>query len=152
MRYLDEMKGTPHAMTIHIARTDADKLACFPVLKELRTHLEKDEFLPQLRRLEAQDYQLAFVRDEGEVTAVAGFWVSEAFAYGKYMHVYDLVTGANVRSKGHGAALIGFLKTLARDAGCVQLHLDSGVQRFEAHKFYLREGFRIASHHFAMDL
>ena len=139
-------------MTINLARTDADKLACFPVLKELRTQLEEADFLPQLRRLEAQDYQLAFVRDEGEVTAVAGFWVSEALAYGKYMHVYDLVTGANVRSKGHGAALMDFLKTLARDAGCVQLHLDSGVQRFEAHKFYLREGFRISSHHFAMDL
>ena len=139
-------------MTIDLARTDADKLACFPVLKELRTHLEEAEFLPQLRRLEAQDYQLAFVRDGGEVTAVAGFWVSEAFAYGKYMHVYDLVTGASARSKGHGAALIDFLKSLAKDAGCVQLHLDSGVQRFAAHKFYLREGFRIASHHLMMDL
>ena len=139
-------------MTIDLARTDADKLACFPVLKELRTHLEEADFLPQLRRLEAQDYQLAFVRDEGQVTAVAGFWLSEMFAYGKYMYVYDLVTGANARSKGHGAALMDFLKTLARDAGCEQLHLDSGVQRFAAHKFYLREGFRIASHHFAMDL
>ncbi len=139
-------------MTTHIARTDADKLACFPVLKELRTHLEETDFLPQLRRLEAQDYQLAFVRDEDKVTAVAGFWVSEAFAYGKYMHVYDLVTGANARSKGHGAALVNFLKSLAKAEGCAQLHLDSGVQRFEAHKFYLREGFRIASHHFAVDL
>lgn len=139
-------------MTIDLARTDADKLACFSVLKELRTHLEEADFLPQLKRLEAQDYQLAFVRDDQQVTAVAGFWVSEAFAYGKYLHVYDLVTGAAARSRGHGAALIDFLKTLAKDAGCVQLHLDSGVQRFSAHKFYLREGFRIASHHFALDL
>lgn len=139
-------------MTIDLARTDADKLACFPVLKELRTHLEEADFMTQLRRLEAQDYQLAFVRDEGQVAAVAGFWVSEAFAYGKYMHVYDLVTGEGARSQGHGAALMDFLKTLARDAGCAQLHLDSGVQRFAAHKFYLREGFRIASHHFALDL
>lgn len=139
-------------MTIDLARTDADKLACFPVLKELRTHLEEADYLPQLERLEAQDYQLAFVRDEGRVTAVAGFWLSEAFAYGKYMHVYDLVTSEGVRSRGHGAALMDFLKVLARDSGCTQLHLDSGVQRFAAHRFYLREGFRIASHHFAVDL
>ena len=139
-------------MTIDLARTDADKLACFPVLKELRTHLTEAEFLPQLRRLEAQDYRLAFVRDAGVVTAVAGFWVSEAFAYGKYLHVYDLVTGAAARSRGHGAALLHFLKTLAQDAGCRELHLDSGVQRFGAHRFYLREGFRIASHHFVTDL
>ncbi len=139
-------------MTVLLARTDADKLACFPVLKELRTHLEETDFLPLLRRLEAQEYQLAFVRDEDKVTAVAGFWISEAFAYGKYMYVYDLVTSANARSRGRGAALMAFLKTLAKDADCVQLHLDSGVQRFEAHKFYLREGFRISGHHFAMDL
>ena len=139
-------------MTIDLARTDADKLACFPVLKELRTHLEEADFMTQLRRLEAQDYQLAFVRDGGRVTAVAGFWISEMFAYGKYMYVYDLVTSADARSRGYGAALMDFLKTLAQDAGCAQLHLDSGVQRFAAHRFYLREGFRIASHHFALDL
>ncbi len=139
-------------MTIDLARTDADKLACFPVLKELRTHLEEADFMTQLRRLEAQDYQLAFVRDGGRVTAVAGFWISEMFAYGKYMYVYDLVTSADARSRGYGAALMDFLKTSAQDAGCAQLHLDSGVQRFAAHRFYLREGFRIASHHFALDL
>ena len=108
--------------------------------------------LLQLKRLEAQDYQLAFVQGGEQVVAVAGFWTGEAFAYGKYMHVYDLVTSEAGRSHGHGKLLLGFLKTLARGAGCMQLHLDSGVQRFAAHKFYLREGFVIASHHFVMTL
>ena len=135
-------------MNIKLAQTDAEKLACFPVLKELRTHLEEAEFSPQLRRLETQDYQLAYVENEGQVVAVAGFWISEAFAYGKYMHVYDLVTSSAARSKGYSKALMDYLKDLAREAGCAQLHLDSGVQRFRAHKFYLREGFIISSHHF----
>ncbi len=139
-------------MNVKLAQTDAEKLACFPVLKELRHHLQEAEFLPQLERLEAQDYQLAFVKGGGQVMAVAGFWVSEAFAYGKYMHVYDLVTSEAARSSGNGKLLLEFLKSLARDAGCVQLHLDSGVQRFAAHKFYLREGFVISSHHFVMTL
>ena len=139
-------------MNIKLARTDAEKLACFPVMKELRTHLEESEFLPQLKRLEAQAYQLVYVEDEGRVVAVAGFWLSEAFAYGKYMHVYDLVTSETARSKGYSKALLGYLKTLAKEAGCAQLHLDSGVQRFRAHKFYLREGFIISSHHFQMVL
>ncbi len=135
-------------MNIKLAQTDAEKLACFPVLKELRTHLEKTEFLPQLKRLETQDYQLVYVEDGGRVVAVAGFWLSEALAYGKYMHVYDLVTSETGRSKGYSKALMNYLKDLAREAGCVQLHLDSGVQRFRAHKFYLREGFVISGHHF----
>lgn len=139
-------------MKIELAQTDAEKLACFPILKELRTHLEEAEFLPQLKRLETQDYQLAYVEDKGRVVAVAGFWLSEAFAYGKYMHVYDLVTSETARSAGYSKALIDYLKDLAREAGCLQLHLDSGVQRFRAHKFYLREGFVIASHHFQQAL
>lgn len=139
-------------MTVKIAHTEAEKRACFPVLKELRTHLEEPDFLPQLKRQEAHGYQLAFVQDAGEVVAVAGFWLDEAFAYGRYMYVHDLVTSAGARSAGHGRALMDFLKEFAKDAGCVQLHLDSGVQRFAAHKFYLREGFHIASHHFQLVL
>ncbi len=37
--------------------------------------------------------------------------------------------------------MISWLKSHARQLGCNQLHLDSGVQRFSAHRFYLREGF-----------
>ena len=139
-------------MSVKLAQTDAEKRACFPVLKELRTHLREATFLRQLERQEAQGYQLAFVEASGQVVAVAGFWVNEAFAYGRYMYVYDLVTSERARSGGHGRALLEFLKALAEDAGCAQLHLDSGVQRFRAHRFYLREGFIISGHHFQLVL
>jgi GNAT superfamily N-acetyltransferase len=139
-------------VSVKVAQTDAEKLACFPVMKELRTHLEEAEFMPQLERQEAQGYRLAFVEKNGQVVAAAGFWVNEAFAYGRYMYVYDLVTSERARSGGHGRALLEFLKALARDAGCAQLHLDSGVQRFRAHRFYLREGFVISGHHFQLVL
>ncbi len=139
-------------MNIKLAETDAEKLACFPVLKELRTHLEEANFLPQLRRQEAQDYQLAYVEDEGLIVALAGFWISEMFAYGKYLYIYDLVTRETARSKGYSRALMDYLKATAKEADCAQLHLDSGVQRFRAHKFYLREGFVISSHHFQLVL
>ena len=37
----------------------------------------------------------------------------------------------------------------ARAAGCSVLDLDSGVQRRDAHRFYMREGLTISSFHFA---
>jgi hypothetical protein len=40
----------------------------------------------------------------------------------------------------------------ARAAGCGELHLDSGVQRFAAHRFYLRERMEIMAHHFRLKL
>ena len=81
---------------------------------------------------------------------VAGFVVGTKLAWGHHIYVDDLVTAENRRSKGAGAKMIAWLKSHARQLGCNQLHLDSGVQRFAAHRFYLREGFNIDSHHFSI--
>jgi hypothetical protein len=40
----------------------------------------------------------------------------------------------------------------ARAAGCIKLELDSGVQRFAAHRFYLTKRMIISSHHFSLEL
>ncbi|MEY2409926.1 MAG: hypothetical protein QOF48_2596 [Verrucomicrobiota bacterium] len=136
-----------------LAQTDADILGCFDVLSELRPHLQQGEFVERVRRQEREGgYQLAFVRDDQRVTAVAGFRICEFLAWGKILYVDDLVTASNNRSRGHGGQLIRWLADQARGAGCVQLHLDSGVQRFDAHRFYLRHRMDITAHHFALKL
>ncbi|MEZ9410027.1 GNAT family N-acetyltransferase, partial [Vibrio lentus] len=84
------------------------------------------------------------------VLAAAGFSVGEKLAWGKHIYIEDLVTNAQFRSSGVGKFIIDWFKTYALESGCEQIHLDSGVQRFPAHKFYLREGFNIASHHFSI--
>lgn len=63
-----------------------------------------------------------------------------------------LVTRAADHGAGYGSALFDWLTNEARSAGCAQLHLDSGVQRFGAHRFYLHKGLDITSHHFAVQL
>jgi hypothetical protein len=40
----------------------------------------------------------------------------------------------------------------ARREGCRALHLDSGVQRFAAHRFYLGKRMEITSRHFGLAL
>ena len=68
------------------------------------------------------------------------------------MYIDDLVTDASRRSSGHGAKLLRWLRQTACEAGCAELHLDSGVQRHDAHRFYLVHGMKIASHHFSEEL
>jgi hypothetical protein len=51
-----------------------------------------------------------------------------------------------------GGALFDWLVQLAREHECRELHLDSGVQRFDAHRFYLGKRMHITSHHFALKL
>jgi GNAT superfamily N-acetyltransferase len=62
------------------------------------------------------------------------------------------VTRAADRSRGYGDQLLDWLVDHACGLGCDQLHLDSGVQRFAAHRFYLRNRMDITAHHFALKL
>jgi hypothetical protein len=55
------------------AKTDREILSCFDVMNELRTQLKREEFLQTVRAMEVDGYRLAFIEDEGDVVAVAGF-------------------------------------------------------------------------------
>lgn len=140
-------------MGIRLAETDAEVRACFPVMAALRTELrDEDAFLARVRLQERTGYRLACCEEDGRVAAVAGFRIGENLAWRRFLYVDDLVTLPERRSRGHGKALLDWLADHARSEGCGQLHLDSGTQRTEAHRFYEREGFRASSLHFRRDL
>lgn len=139
-------------MDIQIAETDTNISACYPVMRELRPHLEETEFLPLVRKLENAGYRLAFVQQSEGVVAVAGFWIRENLAWGRFLYVDDLVTLASHRSQGIGSRLLTWLREYAAQEGCRQLHLDSGTQRKDAHRFYDREGMSLFGYHFAENL
>ncbi len=137
---------------IRLAESEEDVAACFPVMQELRTHLEREEFLRRVRLQRREGYELACLSAGGAVRAAAGFRVIHNLFSGRVLYVDDLVTGAAHRSQGHGAALLGWLVERARALGCDSLELDSGVQRFAAHRFYLLHRMEISSHHFRREL
>ena len=103
-----------------------------------------------VRSMQGEGYELAFVEDANEVKAVAGFRVFSKLSAGRTLYVDDLVTTASARSQGYGDILFDWLVATARERGCLQLDLDSGVQRFDAHRFYLRKRMHISSHHFSL--
>lgn len=135
---------------IHEAQSDTDILRCFPVMHELRPHLLHDEFVSRIRRQMTAGYRLAFAARNGEIMAVAGYRFFEMLAWGKAMYVDDLVSTETSRGHGFGSRLFDWLVELACKSGCDQFHLDSGVHRFAAHRFYLHKGLDITSHHFAL--
>jgi GNAT superfamily N-acetyltransferase len=137
-------------MTVRIAESDADLRRVSPVLLQLRPAFDEAGLIAQIRQQSRAGYRVAYVESDGQVLCVAGFVIGTKLAWGRHLYVDDLVTAEGERSKGAGAMLIAWLKAYAREQGCGQLHLDSGVQRFAAHRFYLREGFNIASHHFSI--
>jgi GNAT superfamily N-acetyltransferase len=139
-------------MEVRHAQSDDEIRSCHPVMRQLRADYGADELVTKVRRQEPDGYRLAMLVDDGAVVAVAGYRIAENLAWGKYLYVDDLVTDDARRSKGYGQHLLAAVEGIAREAGCDELHLDSGVQRFAAHRFYLRYGMDIKSHHFSMDL
>jgi GNAT superfamily N-acetyltransferase len=122
-------------------------------MHQLRPHLVEADFVRRVRGMQQREgFQLAFVEDGGAVHAVAGYRYYEKLFSGKNLYVDDLVTAASQRSRGYGRALLGWLAAEAKRRGCDQLELDSGVQRFEAHRFYFRERMHVSAYHFVRSL
>ena len=120
------------------------------MLLHLRTQYDEDSLLAQIHLQQSERIQIAYVEKDGDVLCVAGFVIGNKLAWQKQIYVNEFVTIAAVQSTGAGKFIMDWLKNYAREQGCQQLHLDSAVQRFAAHKFYLREGFEINSHHFGI--
>jgi len=138
---------------IAIAGTTEEIRRCFPVMRELRTHIsDQEKFVERVMRQQKQGYQLAFLEADGEIRAVAGYRFLESLFSGKNLYVDDLVTRDADRSLGYGGQLLDWLADQARVNNCETLELDSGVQRFDAHRFYFSKRMSISSYHFRTKL
>lgn len=147
------MEETSHTYHIVQAISEEQIMATQTVMRELRPHVPVDEYVVIVRRLmETNGYHLVALYDQEVVRAVAGYRFLEMLYCGKILYVDDLNTDGRFRSKGYGAALMNWLKHEAKYRGCGQLHLDSGVQRENTHRFYFREGLTINSYHFRIML
>ena len=139
-------------MSIQLAKSDFQILGCFPVISQLRPHLEKAKFVEQVRYQMKERCQLAFLKIDEQTLAVAGFRISSCLASGKFLYIDDLVVDEFNRSHSYGQQLFQWLIEYAINHDCKHLSLDSGVQRFAAHRFYLMQRMSITSHHFSIEL
>lgn len=152
MRKLTTVKAAA-GTRIGRATTPAEIRHLHPVMRELRTqHEDEHAFVRQVQRQMREGYRVAYLESDGEVRAVAGYRLMELLFSGRTLYLDDLVTRAADQSKGYGGQLFDWLIEEARREECPALSLDSGVQRFDAHRFYLGKRMKIASHHFTIEV
>jgi GNAT superfamily N-acetyltransferase len=132
--------------------SDEEVASTFPVMCQLRPHLGEEGYVERIRGMRQGGYRLAAVVDENLVKCVAGFRVQEYLYCGNHLYVDDLVTDESSRSGGYGKLMLDWLVGEAKRSGCEQFHLDSGVQRYDTHRFYFREGMKISAYHFSKTL
>ena len=134
---------------IKIAKTDQEISDSYPVMSKLRPDYTPGDYIAQVKKqISGYHFKLATLSDKGRVYCAAGFRITESLAWKKSLYIDDLVTDDNSRSKGYGKQMLDWLVQYAKDNDCIELHLDSGVQRHDAHRFYLRERMDIVFYHF----
>ncbi len=119
----------------------ADVGACHAVMLQLRPHLEDaDSFIRQVMRQREDGYRLSAARCEGRVVGVIGYRLQENLLYGRFVFVDDLVVQEEFRRHGVGAKLLAVARAYARETGCRQFVLDTGLHMALAQRFYYRQG------------
>jgi len=135
------------------AETDADVMACFAVMQQLRPHLKSgEEFVARVAVQRAQGYRLLGVWENGEPVALAGYRRIDNLIHDRFVYVDDLITDEGGRGKGHGERLLAEIGALGRADGCQRLVLDTALANALAQRFYFRCGLLARGLHFTMDL
>jgi GNAT superfamily N-acetyltransferase len=128
----------------------------YEAMLELRPNIgTRAEFVARVNDVQRPaGYRLVGSFDEGEpvAAAAAGFHMGDMLAWGHFLYVEDLVTRGSARRGGHATALLDWIRLEAEGNGCDSLQLDSGSQRYDAHRLYLANSYRITGHHFGQVL
>jgi GNAT superfamily N-acetyltransferase len=112
-------------------------LEAYPVMKQLRTHLNENQFLQLVEEaVQKEDYRMAALYDNEKLVAVTGFMPMITLYNGRFIWVCDLVTDSKSRSKGYGEALLNYVHSWSNENGYDIVSLSSGLQRKDAHRFY----------------
>jgi len=144
---------TKAGVTIRKLRGAKALKQAYVVLRELRPHLDESQFLALVAMAERDEgYRLAGVFEGKVLRCVAGYRFMTMLVRGRSLYVDDLVTTEAGRSSGFGALMLQWLEREARREKCNELHLDSGVQRHRAHRFYFDQRMTIVGYHFTKPL
>ncbi|MFC7393826.1 GNAT family N-acetyltransferase [Scopulibacillus cellulosilyticus] len=126
-----------NTITIKELKSQNEVIEAFPVVKQLRTHLDENTYLDLVLDAQKNDsYKMFALIEDNEIVAVIGFKLMITLYYGRFVWVCDLVTDSKNRSKGYGKKLLTYVHQWAEDHHYECVALSSGLQRKDAHRFY----------------
>lgn len=124
-------------VTIKELQSQDEIIRAFPIMNQLRTHLDENTYVELVTEAMEKDmYRLFALYYEEKIVAVTGFKPMITLYYGRFVWICDLVTSESERSNGYGEKLLSFVHDWARGNGYENVALSSGLKRTEAHRFY----------------
>ncbi|MBC8046519.1 MAG: GNAT family N-acetyltransferase [Fimbriimonadaceae bacterium] len=137
---------------VKIADTDEKVLFCLEAIQSLRPHITKENVFEYIHTMRKENYHLIYLEEDGKAVAFSGYRFITHLFTGDSIYIDDLGTIAEYRGKGYGSKLLDHIFNIAKENKLQEVRLDSGHHRYDAHRLYLNKGFKIVSHHFALQL
>lgn len=135
-------------MKILLATNETEILKCCDVMKILRPHLNKSEFVSTVIEMISEGYHLAYIEEEDQAVSVIGYRFQQFLFNGKHCYIDDLATIPGKTAKGYASKLLDYIIEVCKRKGLKTITLDSGFDRTDAHRLYLQKHFEISSLHF----
>ena len=130
-----------------------DFVQVLPYLKKLYSQPPDDEIL-QKRLLEMfdQNYECFGIFESGKLIGVFGLWFMTRHYAGRSCEADHIYIEEEFQGKGIGQNLFDFIHEYASSKGCETIELNSYVENFRSHRFYMNRGYVIRGYHFLKKL
>ena len=123
-----------------------------PLVSELNPNTNSYILEERLKEMFKMSY-LCFGAYKGNILiAVCGAWVTVRLYSGKQVELDNFVIKPEYRSKGIGKELMQFIYSWAIENECNTCELNTYIENYGSHKFYINENFQILGYHFLKKL
>ena len=130
-----------------------DLFIMIPFLQELG-EVQTDEALLKTRLSEMfdQNYECFGVYLKDELIGIFGLWIMTRHYAGKSCEPDHVYIKTELQNSGIGKEILQFIFDYASGQGCEMAELNSYVNNFKSHKFYMNHGYEIKGYHFLKKL
>lgn len=124
-----------------------------PYLKKLHgANVDKALLEERLLEMFDQNYECFGIYTSGKLIGVFGLWFMTRHYAGRSCEVDHIYIEDELQGKGVGQELLRFIAEYATSKNCETLELNSYVENFRSHKFYMNLGYVIRGYHFLKKL
>jgi GNAT superfamily N-acetyltransferase len=122
--------------------TGIEEIATIFPLNTQVSHLSEATFRERLAAMIAQgNYRCIAAYIGTRMVGAAGFWSSTQLWCGPYVEADHVVVDPDMRSRGIGAALMGWIEAEAERTGAATIRIAMILGRERTHQFYRRNGY-----------
>ncbi len=134
-----------------ILKEDMDLV--IPLIMELSEYQTEESLLrSRMGEMFEQNYECFAIYLNEEVIGTFGLWFMTRHYAGKSCEVDHVFVKPKYQNRGFGREIFEYIFNYSKEKGCETNELNSYVQNFKSHKFYMNLDYVIKGYHFLKKL